>query len=107
MMNNIQNVSGIGIEYVDDEGNLKFIDFHACYRSYLKMHYGDEFTEMDLPEFERTSYKCVGQRDLFTNPPYIELFTDPPTRFEFSSKDGFYELQRQIHKARWRTMDLS
>ena len=47
------------------------------------------------------SHKYVGQRDICAAPPFIELFTRPFTKFEFS------ELNNKINSAGWNTIDLS
>lgn len=105
MANHVQSVDNWGIEYTDDNGNVQFIDFNVCYGNYLERHYRTRSTNDDI-DFEGRVRKCIGQRDLYSNPPYIELFTNPPTRFEFPLKEGFYELRRKIDRANWRTIDL-
>ena len=105
----IKSVTKEGIEYVDELGNLQFIDFEVCYQNFLE-HKNEQQIPYMTEELKRTNtvWKCVGQRNICGNPPYIELFTDPLTRFEFDSPDqGFYELDYRIRKTGWKTFDLT
>lgn len=54
--------------------------------------------------------KTVGQRDLTDNPPYIEFFTRPFTKIEFSGEDGVAELRKMqtlLLDFGWKTLDFS
>lgn len=108
MEKQIKSVNQVAIEYLDEQGETQFINLQSCYENWLGMQqsridpYYDERSKQIAEE-----WKCVGQRDRFANPPYIEFFTTPITRFEFKSpEEGFHELRRKLEKVGWRTSDL-
>ena len=105
----IRSVTTEGVEFVDELGNTQFIDFSMCYQNYLKREIRAQIPYVtEGQKRPNTILKYVGQRDVCGNPPYIELFTDPLTRFEFNSSDqGFYEFEQRIRRAGWKTLDLS
>ncbi len=107
-MKEIHSITKEGIEYTDEGGNPQYIDFETCYNNWLEREsqrqdpYYDDRARKIAQE-----WRCVGQRDRYANPPYIELFTEPVTRFEFKSPEGgFHDLRLRIEKAGWRTSDL-
>lgn len=109
-MKQVLTVTIDGLEYIDEDGKHQYIDFRVCNKSWIQNHVSDRD---EISSFDR---KCVGWRKVDAEPPYIEFFTEPPTRFEFSidEHDGkrdadinFYELRAQLSKARWTTIDLS
>lgn len=112
-----------GIEYVDDDGQLQYIDFATCHENYMK-----HFTSSDYRERMKTlnkltddeidehvervrAVKMVGARNILGRPvrdgPYIEFYTQPPVRFDFQTEDSYYEVLINIHKLGLRTEDLS
>ncbi|MBL8134104.1 MAG: hypothetical protein JNL42_19745 [Anaerolineae bacterium] len=108
MEKQIEQVTHEGIEYIDEEGKLQRLDFQSCYENWYALQTGR--TDPYFDERSRqiaVEWKCVGQRNRFADPPYIEFFTNPITRFEFNSPEGFHELRRKVEKAGWRTSDLS
>jgi hypothetical protein len=106
----LKSVSGEGIHYIDEDGNLQFIDFKVCNQNWMK-HQGVAPDGGD--EWDR---KCVGWRDYSLTPPCIYFCTEPGTRFEFNPdysqghrdvEYGFYELMRLVRRARWWVVDMS
>lgn len=113
---NIIEITSEGLTYLDENGERQFIDFADCYQRYLDrwndpVHLkrfkegnptrSDEELEASLKRIR--AYKEVGGRDFSV--PYIEFYTEPPTRFYFSNLDEFYKVQYLLKKAGWRTFD--
>lgn len=103
-MKEIIEITSNGIGYVDEDGNAHFVDFEICYRNFLKNRqkqmeprYDDELKRLDR------EWKSVGYRRI--SGPYIEFFTIPPTRFDFSSVGKFSEIAHKVRKAGWATID--
>jgi small subunit ribosomal protein S1 len=92
----IKNVTQDGLEYIDKNGNTKFIDFKICSQNSAEL--------LNNPKY-------VAQRNILGNPwgtpPYMEFFTKPLTKFIFNSEENFYELRGQIEQTGWLTFDLS
>jgi hypothetical protein len=49
--------------------------------------------------------RYVGVRYTFEEPPSIQFYTEPPTRFEFATLESLYEIAYKVKKAGWRTND--
>lgn len=92
----IKNVTEVGLEYIDENGNTKFIDFKICSQNSAEL--------LNNPKY-------VAQRNILGNPwgtpPYMEFFTKPLTKFLFNREENFYELRGQIEQTGWLTFDLS
>ena len=92
----IKNVTEFGLEYIDEKGNTKFIDFKFCSQNSNNL--------LNNPKY-------VAQRNIlgypWVTPPYMDFFTEPLTKFVFNSKENFHELRGQIEEAGWLTFDLS
>lgn len=115
---NIVEITSEGLTYVDEHEDSQYIEFAACYQRYtdglcdpntLKRYKeanpdrGEEWLK-DRIEWMKT-LKEIGYRD-FTI-PYIQLHTDPPTRFRFSSQEAYGKVLTLItKKAGWRLRDL-
>ena len=64
---------------------------------------------------EKKNDKCVAQRNICSDPKFIEFFTYPKfIRFEFcdskqckNPENFFFELKNSIILAGWTTLDLS
>jgi len=113
---NIIEVNDEGILYLDEHGQKQFINFAACYQRYLdkwndpdhikgfkeiNQFFSDEELEKALQVMRE--YREIGGRDFTV--PYIEFYTDPPTRFTFSNSDEFRKVQYLARKAGWETFD--
>lgn len=99
----ITAVTVTGIHYVDETGNPQFIDFEVCYQNFLadrRKRLGDTFDE----EFY-SRHKSVGFRRSLIRPQSLWFWSDPPTDFEFTSADSFWQVLAGIKKAGYRTTD--
>jgi hypothetical protein len=119
----VRSVTAQGLTYVDDEGVEKFIDFAQCYENYVKemlssarwdkIKAANNKTDADWDNYvERTKkWREVGRRNILTPPwgdgPFVELYTEPPTRFQFDSEEAYREITGAIRETGWRTADLS
>jgi hypothetical protein len=110
----IQRVTKEGLYYLDDEGKEVFIDFQACYERKLAEFMQPESlkrfraanlgsSEEQLAKFieRRKEYRTVADRNSIGGEPmgtapYIEFYTDPPTRFVFETQEKFEELRSSI-----------
>ena len=75
-MKQIKNVSAKGIEYLNESGNSQFIDFKICYNNWLAkegIKLGESPDDVERARQIEQKWKCVGQRDLYAKPAYIEL----------------------------------
>ena len=105
-MNEIVTITPKGIHYLDDEGKLQFIDFEGCHRNNLKRieeRLGSIYTDEDRAFWQRAKY--VGVRYALSDPPAVEFYTVPQTRFEFPTRDSLSEVLVAVKKAGWRTND--
>jgi hypothetical protein len=113
----IASITKQGIDYIDESGEKFFIDFDICRKNWvIYVREGDEFGHKEITEAETT---CVGWRNIIGHPPFIEFFTIPRTRFEFSQTlfdrifrrrgliRNFQAFQKAIWDAGWSTLDLS
>jgi hypothetical protein len=105
-MKEIIEITQDGIDYIDDDGNRQFISFEVCFQNNLKKvgkHIGLRSPEQRRKLYERMRY--VGVRYTFEEPPSIQFYTEPPTRFEFATLESLYEIAYKVKKAGWRTND--
>ena len=110
-MKTIKKITSEGILYANEAAEDCFIDFKKCNQGWIQYKKRTE----GLDDKALVSDKFIGQRDICSNPRYIEFFTYPKfTRFEFKqsneSPDGeelFSDLQKNIILAGWTTIDLS
>lgn len=113
---NIIEITSERLLYLNETGERHFIYFADCYQRYLDRwndrDYVKRFKEgnpaINDAELEASlkrirERKEVGGRDFSV--PYIEFYTEPPTRFYFSNPDEFYKVEGLIRKARWKTFD--
>jgi hypothetical protein len=111
-----------GLTYRDSAGREHVIDFTDCRRNWL--HYvqtSGDFPDATLCSLDDTT--GVAWRDVTGRPAYIEFFTEPRTRFVFTSRRSlldrllfqrssawiaeFHALQLRIGRAGWTSFDLS
>ncbi|MFS0837436.1 hypothetical protein [Paenibacillus sp. 1P03SA] len=110
----IENLSVDGLVYKDENDKSNRIDFKQCHENWIQYRKRTEnLTEEMAAEIRKTDTR-IGQRDFTANPPYIEFFTKPFTRIEFTisadKKDLQTELSRwksEIVSGGWTTIDLS
>jgi predicted RNA-binding protein with RPS1 domain len=124
----IKNVTELGLEYIDENGNPKFIDFKICRQNSVEilnytglgLEYSDENGNPKFIDFkicrqnsvEILNYpEFVAVRNIIGYPygtaPYIEFFTEPLTKFVFNRKEIFRGLHMQMKETGWLTFDLS
>jgi len=92
----IKNVTELGLEYIDENTNPKFIDFKICSQNSGEL--------LNNPKY-------VAARNSIGEPwgtaPYMEFLTQPLTKFVFNREENFDKLRSQIEQAGWLTFDLS
>jgi predicted RNA-binding protein with RPS1 domain len=92
----IKKVTELGLEYIDENGNSKFIDFKICSQNSGEL--------LKNPQY-------VAARNSIGEPwgtdTYIEFLTQPLTKFVFNRQEDFYKLRSQIEQAGWLTLDLT
>jgi predicted RNA-binding protein with RPS1 domain len=124
----IKNVTELGLEYIDENGNPKFIDFKICLQNSVEilnhtgigLEYSDENGNPKLINFQICRQdsgeilnhpEFVAVRSIIGYPygtaPYIEFFTEPLTKFVFNRKEIFRGLHIQMRETGWLTFDLS
>lgn len=119
----IHNITAEGLTYLKDDGSVGCIDFVECYERYIAEFMEPEnlkrFQEANHLDNERLKqsiqrrkeWKEVAARNAVGEPwgtaPYIEFYTEPRTRFEFASKEEYWEVRSATEQGGWRTHDLS
>lgn len=119
----IKRVTNEGLFYLDDHDEEQFIDFALCHRNHIESHSTPEalqfaktannMTDDALREHivDLNDWKVVANRNFDGYPdslnPYIEFYTQPPIRFNFQTREEFELIRRAIHKAGWRTFDIT
>lgn len=109
----IKNITKKGITYTENNNDF-LISFEECNKNWLEYRKRKEkLSDIKLIETEKSD-KTIGRRDVCANPPFIEFFTKPFTKFEFeqlpqnlNNKTNFSKLQNDIVNAGWNTIDLS
>jgi hypothetical protein len=98
------------VEYLDEAGQECFVDLDKCARNWVQLQNEDE-GEFDLLTSEDSaaacSSRCVGERGLLDDPPWVEFTNKRRTRFEFGSYYEAYTLLAPLTKARRRTIDMN
>lgn len=114
----IQQISHEGVSYVDDLGQVQFIEFEACYQNAINQWLTREHPELignsnnlgeDPPDVQiRKNCKAVGVRNATGRPyPYIEFYSSPSIRFYFKTYQEFRKIADSIINAGWQTLDGS
>lgn len=106
----IEKTTPEGINYLNNSGQKVFLDFNECNENWLAYRKRTESLSDEKVEELREKDRTVGQRDITVNPSFIEFFTRPFTRFEFTNPeqiDDFRHLQKSIQTNGWATFDLS
>jgi hypothetical protein len=54
---------------------------------------------------EGFAHRMTGYRNAFESPSYVELCTEPVTRFEFPSRSEYDKFRQLMEKSGWDTFD--
>ena len=123
---NIVEINKEGLIYIDMNGSERFIDFNECRRNWVKhVNESGNYITWEGKLYRNISEdntNCVGQRDWFSDKPYIEFFTNPVIRFEIIPKrkvwdnfnkywkhryyGEFLRVHMKINECGWSTFDL-
>lgn len=113
---NIIAITDAGIRYRDANGDERFIDYAACYQRFVDRLYDpahvhqfrelnhlttDEQIEAALARIR--SGRKIADRDVFA--PYLSFYTDPPVRFDFTTRAELDKVLYAIRQAGWWTFD--
>ncbi|WP_201008379.1 hypothetical protein [Paenibacillus glycanilyticus] len=79
---------------MDDQDREVFIDFSECKNNWV--NYANESDSFEGNHRSVESTNCVGFRDAFADPMYIEFCTVPWTRFVYPYKKNFIEKLRKL-----------
>lgn len=93
----IKNVTKSGLEYVDENGKIQFIDFKICVQNSL------DILRLNFPKYvaKRNVISDLGRK----SPYCIEFFTKPLTRFVFKNRADFSKVRWQIKQTEWLMLD--
>jgi hypothetical protein len=91
----ILHVGEAGLEYVDEYGDTRFVDFEVCNQNAAR-HL-----------LYNPSIGCVARRNTMRGWPdevvdYVEFFTEPVTKFVFDSDEDFSRLRWRIEQVGWK-----
>jgi hypothetical protein len=107
LIKKIISISETELLYYDSDGNERKINFEECRKNFYKHWQGDNYTIED-------DDRCVAERNSIATPPYIEFYSNPPSRIEFkriiifkSSYKKMGKLRDLIESVGWKTFDLS
>ncbi len=105
----IKTVRKDGIEYIDTNKKISYINFAECNENWLAYRKRTENLSHEQIALLRNKDKTVGQRD--DSPKcFIEFFTRPFTRFEFQlpeQKEEYEKLWFAVWNHGWSTIDWS
>lgn len=103
----ILSISEAELHFLDSDGMERKIDFEECRKNFYKHWQGASYIIQD-------DDRCIAERNSIADPPYIEFYSDPPSRIEFSGISLFKSSYRKFSKKRdliesvgWQTFDLS
>ena len=116
-------ITSEGLIYRDEHGNEHSIDFAECFANYVRRCLSPERWERYMQANQETDadwgayvervnrWREVAVRNILPPPwadgPYIEFYTDPPTRFKFATEEEFQQTRQAIELAGWTTFDQS
>lgn len=105
----VRKITSLGINYLDDMGNLASINFQECHKNWLAYRKRKEGLSEAQVASLANSDKIIGQREIRDNVCYIEFFVRPFIRFEFRYPEEwkqYTQLRDAIWEAGWQTNDL-
>jgi hypothetical protein len=105
----IRKITSLGVDYLDDVGNLASVNFQECHKNWMAYRKRKEgLSELQVASLASRD-KIIGQREIRGSVCYIEFFTRPFVRFEFRSPEEqkqYAQLRDAIWEAGWQTNDL-
>ena len=99
--------------YNDEDGSEYDLELSQCAAHWVQWReeHAGEFVLLpgaDAGEARAWNARCVGERGACDDPPWVELRSEPRTRFEFESYEAVYEeLLGPLGKAGWHTFDTN
>jgi hypothetical protein len=96
----IIHVGEAGLEYVDEYGDMRFVDFEVC--SQNAAQYIQYATTPQVVARRRAARGWPGSSVL-----YIEFFTRPLIQFAFETEHDFLLLCWRLDQVGWKTLDLA
>ncbi len=104
------------VVFVDEEGDSHSIDLEECHRNYVawitKGRNQGDIIDLEGPIFRVRSEsgygqgRCVGFRGAFDHSAWMSFANEPPTMFEFRSRDELYQqLLTPLMRVGWNTFD--
>ena len=96
------------VEYLDEAGQECFVDLEECVRNRVQSYNEnkDEFVLLTSEDSAAAwNSRCVGQRGLLDDPPWVQFTNERRTRLEFGSYEEAYALLGPLGKAGWHTFD--
>lgn len=99
---NIVEIQPNGLKLVKSNGEFIVLDFEECKSNWIA--YKKRRNELI---HEGINDIIIGQRDSWSDRPYIEFFTKPFTKVEFESVVEYKRIRDTINEYGYRTVDLS
>jgi len=109
----IVSVTPEHLVYHDEDGSEHDLDLMQCaahWTEWRNEHEGDFvlFAGVDAEASRAWNERCVGERGACDDPPWVELRSEPRTRFAFESYEQVYEeLLGPLGRAGWHTFDTN
>jgi len=106
----VVNFDRDGFEYLGSDGVRRHISFEECRKNWADfVNTSGEFKNIRIPSQETS---CIAWRDYFAKPPYIEFFSKPHLRVEFTwtsifPRKKFQEMVEKINALGWKTYDCA
>lgn len=100
-MKKIISITNNGIEFRNEELNIEFAGFEECNKNWI------EYKKRKTGKEIVINSMYIGQRDSTSTPMFIEIFTNPFTRFEFQTREEYNEIRDKILGLNWKLIDLS
>lgn len=94
----IKGITINGLSYMDDQDKEVYIVFSECRSNWVNYVNASNSFEGNNRSIESTN--CVGWRDAFAIPMYIEFFTVPRARFVYPYRRNFIEKLRNLNSGK-------
>jgi hypothetical protein len=111
----LRHIDYDGMDFVDDSGQLHHVEFKVCRKNWVVWANANLERKQEIPE----DFNCIGNRDAWGQPTYIEIFSAPHVRFEFISKwhqrifkhhaipQNYHHLRNKIFQLGLSTFDMA